>query len=109
MTERPMTPAEAIAEVGDNPTILQLAKAAKQRLSGTQENWREWPLFYCDDILTEIIRRLESGDNAEARAAFVKGAQWWEYHETKATMWASDRALAEAEAERRWPDAEARR
>ena len=31
--------------------------------------------------------------------AFVQGAAWWEYHQTKATMWQSDRDLAEAEAE----------
>jgi len=30
---------------------------------------------------------------------FVQGAQWWEYHKTGATMWASDRDQAEGEAE----------
>ena len=30
--------------------------------------------------------------------AFVQGAQWWEYHKTSATMWASDRDQAEGEA-----------
>ena len=33
--------------------------------------------------------------------AFVQGAQWWEYHKTGATMWASDRDQAEGEAEKR--------
>lgn len=33
--------------------------------------------------------------------AFVQGAQWWEYHKTGATMWASDRDQAESEAEKR--------
>ena len=33
--------------------------------------------------------------------AFVQGAQWWEYHKTGATMWASDRDRAEGEAEKR--------
>lgn len=33
--------------------------------------------------------------------AFVQGAQWWEYHKTAATMWASDRDQAEGEAETR--------
>lgn len=33
--------------------------------------------------------------------AFVQGAAWWEYHQTKATMWQSDRRLAEEEAMRR--------
>lgn len=31
--------------------------------------------------------------------AFVQGAQWWEYHKTGATMWPSDRDVAEAKAE----------
>lgn len=31
--------------------------------------------------------------------AFVQGAQWWEYHKTGATMWASDRDQAEGHAE----------
>ena len=33
--------------------------------------------------------------------AFVQGAQWWEYHKTGATMWASDRDQAAGEAETR--------
>ena len=33
--------------------------------------------------------------------AFVQGAQWWEYQRTGATMWPSDRNLAEDEAEKR--------
>ena len=33
--------------------------------------------------------------------AFVQGAAWWEYHQTKATMWQSDRRMAEEEAMRR--------
>jgi len=32
--------------------------------------------------------------------AFVQGAAWWEYHQTKATMWGSDRERADIEA--RW-------
>ena len=34
--------------------------------------------------------------------AFVRGAQWWEYHKTGATMWPSDRDIAEAEAVKRF-------
>jgi hypothetical protein len=30
--------------------------------------------------------------------AFVQGAQWWEYQSRKATMWPSDRDIAELEA-----------
>lgn len=32
------------------------------------------------------------------QSAFVRGAQWWEFHKTGATMWVSDRIKAEAEA-----------
>ena len=39
----------------------------------------------------------------DIRRAFVAGAKWWEYHSTGATMWQSDRNLAEEEAERRYP------
>lgn len=39
----------------------------------------------------------------DLRRAFVNGAKWWEFHETGATMWQSDRNLAEAEAEKRYP------
>jgi hypothetical protein len=34
--------------------------------------------------------------------AFVAGAKWWEWIQAGATMWASDRDLAWAEAERRY-------
>lgn len=39
----------------------------------------------------------------DLRRAFVEGAKWWEYESTGATMWPSDRNIAEAEAERRFP------
>lgn len=39
----------------------------------------------------------------DIRRAFVAGAKWWEYRTTGATMWQSDRNLAEEEAERRYP------
>lgn len=38
----------------------------------------------------------------DPRRAFVEGAKWWEYKTTGATMWQSDRNLAEAEAQERW-------
>ena len=38
----------------------------------------------------------------DIRRAFVAGAAWWEYHQSMGTMWGSDRALAEDEAERRY-------
>lgn len=34
--------------------------------------------------------------------AFVQGTQWWEYHKEGATMWQSDRRLAEEEALKRF-------
>jgi hypothetical protein len=43
----------------------------------------------------ENKRLRESNGNA-----FVAGAQWWEYHQTKATMWNSDRREAEQEAQK---------
>lgn len=30
--------------------------------------------------------------------AFVQGARWWEHHKENATMWPSDRRLAESQA-----------
>jgi hypothetical protein len=39
----------------------------------------------------------------DLRRAFVAGAAWHEYHSTGFTMWRSDRDVAEAEAERRYP------
>ncbi len=38
----------------------------------------------------------------DIRRAFVQGAKWWEWHSRQATMWPSDRNLAEDEAERRY-------
>lgn len=40
--------------------------------------------------------------NNDPRSAFVAGAAWWEFTKTGATIWASDRDRAEAEAERRF-------
>ena len=39
----------------------------------------------------------------DLRRAFVAGAVWWEWHEKEATMWNSDRRLAEARAEEFYP------
>lgn len=36
------------------------------------------------------------------RRAFVEGAKWWELQKEGATMWQSDRDLAEKEADKRW-------
>jgi len=89
--------------------------AQQYRADGEIEIWevtrrKVWPN---DQALTEV----PSVGNAEAQpssapssgsvtpdtliVAFVQGAQWWEYHNTGATMWASDRDQAEGEAETR--------
>ena len=39
----------------------------------------------------------------DLRAVFVAGAAWWEFAQYGATMWASDRASAEEEADSRYP------
>lgn len=44
----------------------------------------------------------------DIRRAFVAGAAWWEAAKTGFTMWASDRTLAEAEADRRYPEGKVR-
>jgi len=38
----------------------------------------------------------------DLRRAFVAGAAWWEWHVNRATMWTSDRRLAEDEAEKKY-------
>ncbi len=44
----------------------------------------------------------------DVRRAFVAGAAWWEFTSRGATLWPSDRARAEAEAERRYPEGKPR-
>lgn len=48
------------------------------------------------DIVTEQDKR-----GWELVVAFIQGAQWWEWHKEKATMWQSDQGLALQEALRR--------
>ena len=49
-------------------------------------------------------RRIEGTLPADdLRRAFVDGAAWWEFTATEFTMWNSDRRVAEAEAEARYP------
>lgn len=59
----------------------------------------------------KIARRISARWHLEGflpyndiRRAFVEGASWWEWHQAGATMWTSDRILAENEAERRYPE-----
>lgn len=44
----------------------------------------------------------------DLRRAFVRGAKWWEWQSRGATMWQADQRVAEAEAERRYPDGKPR-
>jgi len=55
-----------------------------------------WACGYEKESNGEALNRAES-----LNVAFVQGASWWEYHQAKATMWQSDRRLAEEEAARR--------
>jgi hypothetical protein len=41
---------------------------------------------------------------SDIRRIFVAGAKWWEFYKTGATMWNSDRDLAEIEATKRYGD-----
>lgn len=61
-------------------------------------------------MLTERVqRRIEGTLPADdLRRAFVDGAAWWEFRSTEFTMWNSDRAEAEAEAEARFPNGKPR-
>ena len=36
--------------------------------------------------------------------AFVQGVQWWEFQRTEATLWGSDREIAEREAIKRFKE-----
>ena len=38
----------------------------------------------------------------DLRRAFVEGAAWWEFYSQGATMWQSNRTIAEDEADRRY-------
>ena len=46
--------------------------------------------------------------NDDLRRAFVTGVAWWEWVRSTATIWTSDRRLAETEAERRYPNGQPR-
>lgn len=60
------------------------------------------------DIIIEIEKDLKTLFGLQQKksliTAFVQGAQWWEYHQTQATMFGGDRCLAEKEAERKLAD-----
>ena len=55
----------------------------------------------------EIVEGTWPAD--DIRRAFVAGANWWEFHSQGATMWNSDKRLAEDEAEKRYPDGKIRK
>jgi len=53
------------------------------------------------NIAPDAGKRVVDDEPTSLVIAFVQGAAWWEYHQTKATIWQSDRRLAEEEAARR--------
>jgi hypothetical protein len=67
-----------------------------------EELERSWAGEYTLLTWGELEQRLR-GPNTPYQpdaliVAFVQGAQWWEFHKTGATMWASDRNNAERQA-----------
>jgi len=71
------------------------------------ESWKAEVVRLTEELRQEQERNklnVAQADTETARlreekvVAFVQGAQWWEYAKAKATMWASDRNRAEAEA-----------
>lgn len=59
-------------------------------------------------MLVDLDDLLGQWAKDDLRSAFVAGAAWWEYHREGATIWQSERNLAEVEAENRYPDGEPR-
>ena len=55
------------------------------------------------DAAVADARRLLELFRLQSVRSFVAGAAWWEFHETKATMWASDRDKAWEHAAARFP------
>jgi len=51
--------------------------------------------------LARLKDELDKLMDLRMQTAFVQGAQWWEWHKEKATMWASDRNLAFLEAQKK--------
>ena len=49
--------------------------------------------------------RAELQSPTALRNAFLRGAKWWEYQTTRATMWPSDQQKAAAEAATQYPEA----
>ena len=56
-----------------------------------------------DEARRSLLAALPNEPVAGVREAFVAGAAWHEFYETGATIWDSDRRVAEIEAERRFP------
>lgn len=78
------------------------------RMSDTPQHWVE----FCRDIIREVRQWMKAqGGHPVAgtwptddlRRAFVDGVAWHEFTSTGATMFPSDRDVAEVEAEMRYP------
>lgn len=71
------------------------------KLSKFGRTWMEFVKDKRQMCSKEIEGTWLEGD---LRRAFVMGAKWWEFHSTGATMWQSDRNIAEVEADKRYPN-----
>ncbi len=62
----------------------------------------QWcPKCGCGNDKVGFAHLSDCAETQKLVVAFVQGAQWWEYKEKGATMWPSDRNLAEDEADKR--------
>jgi hypothetical protein len=104
-----VTRAEVIAEMTRHET--DTGRCAE--CDGTTQEWAGWsayegnrwrPCRRCGATgKPRLPARTDAWDAVPSGTvvAFVQGAEWWECHQTKATMWQSDRRIAEEEAARR--------
>jgi hypothetical protein len=90
---------EKLFSVLDDEALIEAGK-----LDDTERYEDEWYRALLRELASRLAlnrERLGSWPQEDRRRAFVQGAQWWEFHKTGATMWQSDRDLAEQEATRR--------
>lgn len=80
------------ASVGTGLSEFSRGKAYEEAKSRYGDTWPPLEYFLVGTWAADDLRRI-----------FVDGAAWYEWHNTDFTMWNSDRRLAEAEAERRYP------
>ena len=87
------------------PKIIYLQWDGSDQVTWCADRINDTDIPYRRSLEGTCRRSLEgTWPEDDIRRAFVAGAQWWEDHTTGATMWSSDRCIAEDEAERRYPD-----